>query len=82
MWLAVDNTWECSKDDRMGLVRVVELEIFGIASIVCVLACSYNVDDKISGFVAVAYGMLLALVLKRVTIRVEVMGVMTLQRNT
>ncbi len=40
MWLAVDNTWECSKDDRMGLVRVVELEIFGIASIVCVLACS------------------------------------------
>lgn len=53
-----------------------------IASIVCVLACSYNVDDKISGFVAVAYGMLLALVLKRVAIRVEVMGVMTLQRNT
>ena len=46
------------------------------------MACSYNVDDKISGFVAVAYGMLLALVLKRVAIRVEVMGVMTLQRNT
>ena len=41
-----------------------------------------EVLNKISGFVAVAYGMLLALVLKRVTIRVEVMGVMTLQRNT
>lgn len=27
MWLAVDNTWECSKD---ALVRVVELRSLGL----------------------------------------------------